>query len=67
MLKVYQIFTSSNRSLTCDGVSEVLVSGLSQKSDQSWNSVTVLDGNLVVRVFTIRNVFQCSTGRIVNL
>lgn len=42
--------------LTCDRVSEVLVTGLPQQPDQSGHSVTVLDGDLVVWIFAIRDV-----------
>lgn len=42
--------------LTCDGVSEVLVVGLPQQPDQSRHSVTVLDGDLVVVIFAVRDV-----------
>lgn len=52
---------------TCDGVCQVLVLGLPQQPDQSRHSVTVLDGNLVVWVFAVRDVLQCSAGCIMNL
>lgn len=42
--------------LTCDGVCEVLVVSLSQQPDQSRHSVAVLNGDLVVVIFSIRDV-----------
>lgn len=52
---------------TCDNVREVLVTSLPQQPDKSWHSITVLNGNLVVLIFAIRDVLQRSAGRIVNL
>lgn len=64
---VYTVCVSCDVPLTCDGVSEVLVTSLPQQPDQSRHAVTVLNGNLVVWIFAIRDVLQCSAGRIVNL
>lgn len=53
--------------LTCDSVSKVLVTGLSQQPDQCWHSVTVLNGDLVVWIFAIWDVLQRSASCVVNL
>lgn len=58
----------NGRSLqTCDSVSEVLVVGLPQQPDQSGNPITVLNGDLVVGIFAVRDVLQRSTSCVMNL
>lgn len=52
---------------TCDSISEVLVVGFPQQPHQGRNSITVLNGNLVVGIFAIRDVLQRSTSCMMNL
>lgn len=59
-LRVHQVST-------CNGICQILVSCLPQQAHQSRDSVTVLDGNFVVRVSSIWNVLQSSTGRVMHL
>lgn len=52
---------------TCDDVRELLVTSLPEQPDQSGHSVAVLDGDLVVWIFAIRDVLERSARRKVNL
>lgn len=52
---------------TCDDVRELLVTSLPEQPDQSRHSIAILDGDLVVWIFAVRDVLERSARRKVNL